>query len=102
MPCLRHSSAVGTPASASFKMAMICSSVNRFFFIVAPHSARLQRPFLHGYVIAFGGQVTGAGSVQATREAPRVTMRRNFTMPTYAISYTIGQEEPAQFDLEVE
>ena len=31
IPCLRHSSGVGTPASDSFKMPMICSSLNRVF-----------------------------------------------------------------------
>src|SRR4051794_39394464 len=33
MPCLRHSSATGTPASCSFRMPMICSSVYRDRFI---------------------------------------------------------------------
>ena len=34
MPCLRARSAVFIPASCSFRTAMICSSVNRFLFIV--------------------------------------------------------------------
>src|SRR6267143_4886870 len=35
MPCLRHRSSTFAPASASFRTAMICSSVNRFFFTSA-------------------------------------------------------------------
>jgi len=31
MPCLRHSSAVPRPASDSFRIPTICSSVNRLF-----------------------------------------------------------------------
>src|SRR4026207_2300916 len=34
MPCLRHTSAVFAPASCSFKIAMICSSLNRLGRIV--------------------------------------------------------------------
>lgn len=34
IPCLRHWSAVGAPASCSHRMVMICSSENRFRFIV--------------------------------------------------------------------
>src|SRR5436305_7056588 len=33
MPCLRHNSATGTPASCSFRIPMICSSVYRDRFI---------------------------------------------------------------------
>src|SRR5947207_1631931 len=33
MPCLRHNSATGTPASCSFKIPIICSSVYRDRFI---------------------------------------------------------------------
>src|SRR5690606_10288440 len=33
MPYFRHSSATLAPASASFRMPMICSSVNRFFML---------------------------------------------------------------------
>src|SRR5688572_11371365 len=36
MPCLRHRSSTFAPASASFSTAMICSSLNRFFFTSAP------------------------------------------------------------------
>src|SRR5664280_2957794 len=32
MPCLRHNSAVPRPASDSFNIPTICSSVNRLFF----------------------------------------------------------------------
>src|SRR6185436_7685254 len=35
MPCLRHNSATFAPASASFRTAMICSSLNRFIFTSA-------------------------------------------------------------------
>src|SRR5918994_2024911 len=35
MPCLRHRSSTFAPASASFRTAMICSSLNRFFFTSA-------------------------------------------------------------------
>src|SRR5262249_50846862 len=35
MPCLRHSSATGAPASCSFRMPMICSSVYRDRFILS-------------------------------------------------------------------
>jgi hypothetical protein len=35
IPCLRHSSSTFAPASASFRTAMICSSLNRFFFTSA-------------------------------------------------------------------
>ena len=38
MPCLRQSSVTTAPASASFRMPMICSSENRF---------RVIRPSLH-------------------------------------------------------
>ena len=38
MPCLRQSSVTTAPASASFRMPMICSSENRSRFI---------RPSLH-------------------------------------------------------
>src|SRR4051812_22518049 len=33
-PCLRHRSATGTPASCSFKIPMICSSVKRLRFML--------------------------------------------------------------------
>ena len=36
IPCLRHSSGVATPASDSFKMAMICSSLNRLLRTTPP------------------------------------------------------------------
>ena len=36
IPCLRHTSAVATPASCSRRIIMICSSVNRLDFIVHP------------------------------------------------------------------
>src|ERR1039458_10177128 len=36
MPCRRHSSPVSTPASDSFRMAMICSSLNRLFLTTPP------------------------------------------------------------------
>src|SRR5690606_8253181 len=36
MPCSRHSSGTGVPASACFRIAMIWLSVNRDFFIEFP------------------------------------------------------------------
>src|ERR1039457_4092702 len=36
MPCRRHSSPVSTPASDSFRMAMIWSSLNRLFLTTPP------------------------------------------------------------------
>src|SRR5689334_8732343 len=39
MPCRRSRSATGTPASPSFKIATICSSVNRDFRMLPPRSA---------------------------------------------------------------
>ena len=40
IPCLRTISAIGTPASPSFKIATICDSVNLDFFISSPVSPR--------------------------------------------------------------
>lgn len=39
MPCLRHRSAVPSPAFCSFKIAMICSSLNLLRFMHPPSVA---------------------------------------------------------------
>src|ERR1019366_6756232 len=59
MPCRRHSSPVSTPASDSFRMAMICSSLNRLFLTTPPlalagHRKRRSHNFAG---LVFGGQV---------------------------------------------
>lgn len=43
MPCLRQSSGTGTPASASFKIAMIWLSVYLGFFIESPYAENSTR-----------------------------------------------------------
>src|SRR3954453_9250390 len=40
MPCLRVNCATATPASPSFRIATICDSLNRDFFIGLPSSAK--------------------------------------------------------------
>ena len=58
LPCLRHSSVTTAPASASFRMPMICSSENRF---------RFMRPSLSlGRTLAPSGENAGVTSSSTT------------------------------------
>src|ERR1019366_6846506 len=60
MPCRRHSSPVSTPASDSFRMAMICSSLNRLFLTTPPLALAGHRKW-RSHISAglvFGEQVT--------------------------------------------
>src|ERR1017187_8198797 len=59
MPCRRHSSPVSTPASDSFRMAMICSSLNRLFLTTPPPALAGHRKWRSHIPtgLIFGGQV---------------------------------------------
>src|ERR1035441_6139285 len=62
MPCRRHSSPVSTPASDSFRMAMICSSLNRLFLTTPPPALAGHRKWRSHIPtgLIFGGQVKKA------------------------------------------
>src|SRR6185312_10711771 len=55
MPCLRHTSAVDSPASCSRRIPMICSSLNRLPLIVRPSIPGRTPGFLPGAAPASPG-----------------------------------------------
>ena len=57
MPCLRHRSAVLAPSYASFRTAMICSSVYLFRAISPPSMSYFIRRTLFALDTVFGGKV---------------------------------------------
>src|SRR5436190_18928652 len=61
MPWRRSRSATGTPASPSFKIATICSSVNRDFRMLPPGTAR----GVYHAVVSEQGKLTHSGKTLA-------------------------------------
>jgi hypothetical protein len=78
LPCLRHSSVTTAPASASFRMPMICSSENCFRFI---------RPSLRsGRTLAPTGGKSGGHVTQVEATADLIACylpNRKVTVPPY-------------------
>jgi hypothetical protein len=58
MPCCRHQSTAFVPASAGWRMPIICSSVNRFACIYVPFLSN-KGTLAHAGLIS-GGNVTGS------------------------------------------
>src|SRR5450759_5206405 len=91
MPCRRHSSPVSTPASDSFRMAMICSSLNRLFLTTPPLALAGHRKW-RSHISAglvFGGQVSLF--VRPRRVLRRVEVR--YFLSQNEVRYFLSQNE---------
>src|SRR5262245_8796222 len=86
MPCLRAICATGNPASPSFRIATICDSVNRDFFIGPPSFKSCQKsPVIAVYRLGeltqgrmeFGPRALGARSILGDPRSPSMQKTLN-------------------------
>src|SRR5204862_5261053 len=78
MPHLRHRSFVLAPASPSFNTPIICSSVNRFDFMVRSHVGGL-----YSWAVLFAG-ITSRRHISGVSKTTNTTSLRSQDQPSQA------------------